>query len=442
MRLRALDIHLEGAKVGQLFQYGEGRAAITRLVPEESFWRNPRAPLLSWATVTAPEDRAAFWTGFARVPFFNGDGPTLPPFFQNMLPEGALRRHLAQVRGCALDDHFELLAACGTDLPGAVYAQPAHLGRRDVEAIVTQHHDALEMTVVAEPLADATSLSGLQAKLSLVQQGGRYVARTRDARGLHIIAKLPTVEAALLPEVEDLSLRLAAAAGVRTCTARLAALDEIDVEVPFVLGQARTFLAVERFDRQDGKRHVHCEDFAQILGIPPEQKYSFPHATYGLMARVLQSMGLGDEGMHEFIRRLTVNELLGNYDAHVKNFGVLYPDGRTPQLSPAYDIVAHAIYVGGSGHALPFARNGTRQARLGPMTLREFCNEAGYPETIASGVVRETVKAAVDSWPSLVESSVLLEEQKQRLLAHFEAVPIVQSFRRRRGGRKAAAGAA
>jgi len=431
MRLRTLDILLGRARVGQLFQYGEGRTAITRLVPDEAFWRHPDAPLLSWATVTAPQEREAFWGSFARRPFFNGEGDSLPPFFQNMLPEGALRRHLAQVRGCALNDHFELLAACGTDLPGAVYAFPAELSRDQVAAIVTQHHDALEMTVVAEPLAEATSLSGLQAKLSLVQQGGRYVARTRDTRGMHIIAKLPAVEAPRLPEVEDLSLRLAAAAGVHTCRARLASLDEIDAEIPFVLSGARTFLAVERFDRADGARHIHCEDFAQILGIPPEQKYTHPLASYAMIGRVLQSMGLGEAALQELIRRLAVNELLGNYDAHVKNFGVVYPDGRTPQLSPAYDIVAYAVYVPGQGHALPFATGGARKARVGPAALREFCNETGYAETVASAIVRETVKAAVATWPDLVAESGLLPEQKARLLAHFDAVALVQGYRRR-----------
>lgn len=70
--------------------------------------------------------------------------------------------------------------------------------------------------------------------------------------------------------------------------------------------------------------------------------------------------GLGVEPALEMVRRITVNDLLGNFDGHVKNYGLLYRDGRTPELSPAYDVVAYAAYQGGAGHALrlsPRAKN-------------------------------------------------------------------------------------
>lgn len=105
-------------------------------------------------------------------------------------------------------DDFGLLSVCGTDLPGAVYVQQAPLDNKSVADVVTQGNDALEMTVTPVPLPEATSLSGVQPKLSLVQAGGRYVARTKDAKGVHIIAKLPTVEYPLLPQTEELSMRM------------------------------------------------------------------------------------------------------------------------------------------------------------------------------------------------------------------------------------------
>ncbi|MBC7436309.1 MAG: type II toxin-antitoxin system HipA family toxin [Bdellovibrionales bacterium] len=432
MRLRTLDIFLQERRVGRLFQYGEGPTAITRLIPDAAFWRDESAPVLSWAAATLPGEREAFVRAYATVPFFNGRGTVLPAFFQNMLPEGALRRHLAQVRGCAPDDHFELLATCGTDLPGAVYAYPAEVNVDATAEIVTQHHDAVEFSVIAEPLAQATSLSGIQPKLSLVARGGRYVARTKDENGTHIIAKLPTVEYALLPEVEELSLRLAAAVGVQTCKARLAPMASIDTEVPYALGESTTFLAVERFDREHGRQHVHCEDFAQILGIPPEMKYQHPDMSYGLMARVLMDMGRGDEAVSELVRRVAVNELLGNYDAHLKNFGVIYRDGNTAELSPAYDVVAYAAYIPGRGHALPFARKTPTHARLGPATVRAFCNECGFAETLAGTIIRSVVRQAVETWPGMIASSHILDSQKKKLLAHFENAPIAASALKRK----------
>ena len=109
-----------------------------------------------------------------------------------------------------------------------MYVQQAPLDRKSVAEVVTQGNDALEMTVTPVPLPEATSLSGVQPKLSLVQERGRYVARTKDAKGVHIIAKLPTVEYPLLPQTEELSMRMAAACGVDVCHVELAPLENIE----------------------------------------------------------------------------------------------------------------------------------------------------------------------------------------------------------------------
>ena len=166
------------------------------------------------------------------------------------------------------------------------------------------------------------------------------------------------------------------------------------------------------------------------------------------MARTLRegmslAPALGETAAEELIRRVMVNEMLGNYDAHVKNFGVLYRDGRTPALSPAYDVVAYAAYLGGRGHALRFVPGGEKQARLTPTTVRSFCNATGMFETRVRGVLHEAVGKACETWPALIEASRLLDRQKQNLLAHFEACDAVRSWRARRRapgvGRKALA---
>lgn len=433
MNVRTLEVFIGEQLVGLLFQYGEGPATITRLLPDDSYWMDDNAPRLSWSAVVDDHDaRRAFWTNPATNPFFNGAGGRLPSFFQNLLPEGPLRRHLENIRQCDKDDHFEILAACGTDLPGNVYVRPAHLDREKLAAVVTQKTDALEMTVTADPMADATSLSGVQPKLSLVEKGGRYVARTKDTDGIHIIAKLPTVEYPLMPEVEELSLRLAQAVGVAVAKAKLAPVELITADNPFALEDQRMFLAVERFDRADGRDHIHCEDFAQILGIPPEEKYSHPYASYGNMALVmLESMGMGSDAVCELLRRIAVNEMLGNYDAHVKNFGVIYRDGRKPELSPAYDVVAYACYIKGHGHGLRFATDGHKGLRLSPATLQDFCNASGFIQPLATKTVSDTVRAACKIWPNMIQNSILPGRLKERLLYHFFNVDAVAKWRNR-----------
>lgn len=303
---------------------------------------------------------------------------------------------------------------------------------RSVANVVTQKNNALEPTVTPVPLPEATSLSGVQPKLSLVQSGGRYVARTKDAHGVHIIAKLPTVEYPFLPQVEELSMRMAAVAGVNVCEAELAALENIEADQPFVIGQGRQFMAVRRFDRA-GTRHIHCEDFAQILGVAPQEKYGHKLASYATMLSVLvNTPGLGLEAALEMIRRITVNDMLGNFDGHLKNYGVVYRDGKTPELSPAYDVVAYSAYLSGRGHALSFAPQGPKQARVTLHVIRQLCNAVpGLLEPKVNAVIRETVRKAYDAWPDMIEASSLLAEQKTRLLLHFHATPAIESLSKR-----------
>lgn len=435
MQYRALDVFLgpDKKRVGLLFQYGSGSTAITRLIPDEHFWRDDHAPVLSQSGLVADSvRRAAFVAEHAKQPFFNGTGDKLPAFFHNLLPEGPLRQHLEQIGKLEKGDDFALLSVCGTDLPGAVYVEPAPLDASSVASVVTQHNDALEPTVTPLPLPEATSLSGVQPKLSLVMNGGRYVARTKDAQGTHIIAKLPTVEFPLLPEVEELSMRLAAKAGVTVCEVALVPLELIHAEQPFVLGEGRMFLSVKRFDRTPTK-HVHCEDFAQILGAPPDQKYTHPGAHYATIFNVLiNTPGLGNEAAMEMLRRIVVNDLLGNYDGHIKNFGLLYEDGRTPSLSPAYDIVAYAAYFTGRGHGLRFGPTSPKHARLTPLVVRQLCKDVrGLQEPIVNAMIRHTVKAAYTHWPQMIKASNLLPLQKERLLKHFDSTPAVASLTKR-----------
>ncbi|MEJ2044776.1 MAG: HipA domain-containing protein [Reinekea sp.] len=95
--------------------------------------------------------------------------------------------------------------------------------------------------------------------------------------------------------------------------------------------------AIKRFDRQESNR-VHMEDFAQVLVKYPHEKYN--SANYEQIGRVLYEFS-GDAlaDVQQFARRLLVNILLANGDAHLKNWSLQYEDKVTPRLSPAYDIV-------------------------------------------------------------------------------------------------------
>ena len=430
MNVKILDIALGTLPFGKLFQYAD----LCRFVAEPALVAAPPVQVMSLSMLAADTSaQAALWSD-VKNPLFNAQGGRLPTFFQNLLPEGVLRTHIAQLRGCRDDDHFELLAACGGDLPGAVSARPAAVDRATLQRLITQDQDALEMSVVDLPMPQGISVSGVQPKLGLRRQGGRYVARTRAGASTRVIAKLPVAGRPHMPQLEMLSLQMAGAAGVEVCHAELAPLSAISAEHSYALPDEPDFLAVTRFDRM-GAQRIHFEDFAQVLAIDPQHKYG---ASYLDMALAMQAFpSLGEGAVLELMRRLVVNDLLGNPDAHLKNFGVLYPDGVAPRLAPAYDIVAYAAMQGVDGHGLPLlpaARGATpapRTALFTPTKLRAFCFAAGLNEPLVRRTVTDTVRAARAAWPSMIEASGLPPPWQARLLQRLANHALVQGLSRR-----------
>ena len=430
LNVEVLRILLAKREVGKLFRFNNGTTSpIIRFVAEDSFATDQKQDTLSVSMLARdPTQQASFWRDVSAE-VFNGTEGRLPVFFQNQLPEGVFRTQLAQERGCREDDHFALFAACGRDLPGALTAEPVEdITREELAHLVTQDNDALEFSVIAEPLQQGVSISGMQPKLGLIEQGGRYVARKRLGV-TRIIGKLPQLDRILLPEVEHLSLSLAAAAGANVCEHKLVPLTRLDFEHGYTLGGSSNFLAVTRFDR-DGAKRIHCEDFAQAMGVDPRLKYT--GATYAgmgaLMLRFNDSLGI--PAVHEMLRLITVNELLGNYDGHLKNFVLIYRDGKTPELSPAFDIVAWTVYYGGSGNALTLYRksdvhsNRAPGKTLSPASLRDFCNVLGIAEQPCVAVIRKTVKNALKSWPEMIEASQLNPGQREKLQLRLQTHPL------------------
>lgn len=445
MKLKALDIFLGTRHIGVLFQHirTDGQV-VNRFVANDDFVRDPRQAILSLSYVAAnPESQPAFWAGIAS-PLLNGvkssdpaRGWLLPAFFQNLLPEGPLRSRIAELRGCSPHDHFELLAATAKDWPGDVHGLPTNLTRDQLTEFVKENDMALELeiSVVAAPMEEAYSLPGVQAKLAVLKEDKRFVDRTKHREGSsarHVIAKLPVAGYPHLPELEDLSLRMAAAAGVSVVEAELAPLNLLAVEHGYDLGDVdenAAFLAVFRYDRdaRSPTGSVHCEDFAQILGVQPEAKYTLDYLTLAGIMLALPSVG--EAGVHELLRRVLVNELMGNPDMHLKNIGVRYPDSRTPELAPAYDLVAYAAYgAAKSGRALrlaPPVSTATKlaldtMAPLNPVIVREFCARLGIPEKPAQTALKRCAAKAFETWPALINHSSITDKMKNRLLARLE----------------------
>ena len=138
-------------------------------------------------------------------------------------------------------------------------------------------------------------------------------------------------------------MALARLVGMHIPAVDLVAVDAI-ANLPAGIGKLRgQALSIERFDRLPDGTAVHIEDFAQVFGVYPADKYR--NANARSIARVLVAE-TGNEDIAEFVRRLVFNALIGNGDMHLKNWSLIYRDGKTAALAPAYDFVSTVGYMG------------------------------------------------------------------------------------------------
>lgn len=284
------------------------------------------------------------------------------PFFAGLLPEGQMRRLIAQQFQVSGQNDFALLDHIGGDCAGAVtflepgqaLAQTNGTGATgtagDVEWLSDQKLLALLDELPRRPMLAGNdglrlSLAGAQDKLPVVvdesDPGAVRIGLPRNgAPSSHILK--PAIHA-----VEDsvanegFCMLLAEVMGLRPAHARIHG----------VLG--RSFLLVERYDRvrkddaqsQVQLQRLHQEDFCQALGVVPELKYQNEGGP-GLAQCFALLRSVTRPSAPQVLRLLDgaiFNALIGNHDAHGKNFSLLY-GVRSPVLAPFYDLLATAIY--------------------------------------------------------------------------------------------------
>jgi serine/threonine-protein kinase HipA len=321
----------------------------------------------------------------------------VPPFFSNLLPEGPLRTYLAERAGVKAEREFFLLAVLGEDLPGAVTVTP-------LEAAEPGHryHPGTE----ADHRQDGVlhfSLAGVQLKFSAVMEAAGGLTIPAYGVGGSWIVKLPSTQFRSVPENEFVMLELARAIGITVPAIKLIPVERIfglPKDAARLKGNA---LAVERFDRAPGGRRIHMEDFAQVFGVFPDHKYE-GHSYANLAAVLWAEAAEGDT--YEFVRRLVFSVSIGNADMHLKNWSLLYPDGRAPVLSPAYDLVATLPYIPGDQLALSFG--GSRSlSEISLDQIRRFTDTAGLPLKPVQAIVRDTVERTTTAWRTLAQKDLL-----------------------------------
>lgn len=371
----------------------------------DSYWSLANRPVLGQIF----EEHGRFWRPSART--------ALPHWFSHLLPEGRLRAAVAHAADVSSKREFELLSRLGaTDLPGAVRAIP--VGRSDdvtkVPSLAPGDDSGTE-----DPLLKF-SLAGIQLKFSVYGDSRGLTVPTRGQVG-NCIVKFPDGRPGFggVPEAELGCLDLARQSGIDAPNARLVAPSEVAGLEEWSRGTAGMALAIQRFDRGRGDFRIHMEELAQILNIPTaRQTVKYTRANFETIAIFVSAL-CGVESVGQVIDRIVLNVLVGNGDAHLKNWAVLYPDGKRPALSPVYDIVSTVLYMSGDNMGLNL--NGSKSFEA--VSASSF-DRLGYRTGYGAAEARQRVRDAVDrirtAWPVLdaalsAQASKFLADRKRTL---------------------------
>ena len=401
-KLKALEVILENRRVGVINRLANDQYLFSF---DQEYIDDPGRPTLS---LSFKGQSGGVVTSARPV------SKRLPPFFANLLPEGHLRTYLAGRAGVNEERDFFLLATLGGDLPGAVTVQPYETGLPLASSEKGEgDHDGGDETVLR------FSLAGVQLKFSAIMETAGGLTIPADGMGGSWIVKLPSMRFPAVPENEFVMINLAREAGIEVPEARLIPVQDIrglPTDTAHLEGNA---LAVKRFDRGPGNQRIHMEDFAQVFGVFPDSKYK--GSSYANIASVLWAE-TGEDSTYEFVRRIVFSIMTGNADMHLKNWSLLYPDGRKPILSPAYDLVSTVPYLPG-GLALTFGESRSLSV-ITQDQVRRFADTARLPISPLWEIVHRTVEDTKNRWAALEHKDILPSSIREAINTQIQAVSL------------------
>jgi serine/threonine-protein kinase HipA len=336
----------------------------------------------------------------------------LPAFFSNLLPEGALRKLVARKAGIHEQREAFLLETLGRDLPGAVVVERAN--GEDIDGDEELTNPPVEPPKV--PTRLKFSLAGVQLKFSVLREGTR-LNLPASGQGGRWIVKCPDPLHPGLPANEVSILRWARSSGIEVPDHELVPMAELQGVPDEITFSETEGLAVRRFDRTPTSR-IHQEDFAQVLGLFPSDRYDvYNYETIGNVVRA----AVGPDAFVEFARRLAFMVLSGNGDAHHKNWSLLYPDGIHASLAPSYDLVFTRAYNPNDDLALNFGGS-KKFSDVTIHTFRRLARKGGGDEERLADAVSEAAAAIRQAWKEINADVPLGPEAKTRLSRHLDSV--------------------
>ena len=325
---RILEVWLLGQFVGQLIQ-ADGRLSFSY---SPRWLQSPSAQPLSHSLPLRPE---------------SFDDKATRPFFAGLLPEGDKRKLVAMALQVSRQNDFALLNGIGGECAGAVtLLEPG----QQTEVLPSEQYvrwlDDGELVAILDELPHRPmlagkdglrlSLAGAQDKLPVVFANGRIGLPMQNTPSSHILKPaISAVEGSVFNEGFCLALAMRLKLPVARASIRRVA--------------DRAYLLVDRYDRlrePDGSlQRLHQEDFCQALGVAPEYKYQNeggPDLTqcFDLLRKATRPSAPQVLRLLDYV---IFNALIGNHDAHAKNFSLSYASGGSV-LAPLYDALSTAVY--------------------------------------------------------------------------------------------------
>ncbi|WP_312935776.1 type II toxin-antitoxin system HipA family toxin [Pseudomonas sp.] len=268
----------------------------------------------------------------------------LHPIFQMNLPEGYLLEQLKyRLAKVVKIDAMLLLALAGGNSPiGRVGIRSAQ-----VQQLLSAHASSSK----GEQLEDILTWDGTQDLF--LELANRYILRSG------ISGVQPKV---LVPETQELPYKATAVTGElivksgRDAFPHLAINEFLCMSIAsaagistpeFYLSDDKRLFVMRRFDRTENLDPLGFEDMAVLMGLGTEQKYSKSYEMIAKAIGIFVAPARQTESLHRLFDIVALSCIVGNGDAHLKNFGLLYGTAGAADaaLAPAYDIVSTTAYL-------------------------------------------------------------------------------------------------
>jgi len=306
-------------------------------------------------------------------------------FFAGVLPEEENRKLIAAILGVSSQNDFSLLEQIGGECAGAV----SFLPQGETPSKTQDSYQLLSEEELAGVLRELPSrplmagrkdirlsLAGAQNKLAVRADDQGISLPLHGSPSTHILKPAPAHFPDLVSN-EFFCMSLAKQAGLTTANASVGSANGIE------------FLLMERYDREieaNGKiTRLHQEDFCQALGRSPLTKYQNEGGpslaeSFQLLRQVSSAPTID---VITLLEAVVFNFLIGNNDAHGKNFSLLYPGRNQTRMTPLYDLVSTTVYPDLSPKMAMKIGSKYIPRDLRSRHWQTLLNEAGVSETAA-----------------------------------------------------------